>query len=879
MLPIFRRRYDSKSYKWLGVLLLTTALLAGCNLEHAPENATPAQSPAANASPAPAKTWTDIPVTNARDRVTVHYHRAGNDYAGAGIWTWDAYQKHTPARNELMPLGQDDFGAVFEFDRAQYGESGKIGILPRMSRDWTRKDGPDRIWMPGLGDEVWIVSGKPAVLARRPDLTPHLDAAYADQANEFDLQISEPVAAAALGVDHIHIRDEQGLETPMAQATVQPAQSQAGQLAGGTAQVSEVVITGGKALDFAAHTYQLSVDGLGAPRTLIPRRLLDDPRLYSSPDAILGATYSPAGTVFRVFAPTARAVDVVLYDNAAGNRGRMTAPMHPAGKGIWETAVTGNLAGKFYMLLPQGAGLPGEETLDPYATNTVNSSTRARVTPPTPAPPPLTRRPEAPEDMIIYEMHVRDFTIAPNSGIGAPGLYLGWTQGNARLAGDANIKTGVDHLAELGVTHVQIMPVQDFANDETARAYNWGYITTAFFSPEGMYASNPADDSRVYELKALISALHQRGIGVIMDVVYNHTAESAPFEAMVPNYYYRRLPDGTPANGSACGNEFRSEAPMARKYILDSLKYWAREYGVDGFRFDLMALIDRDTMTQVANELHAINPAIAIYGEPWTAGDSPLASRTDKTGLLEVPAGAFNDDFRNALKGAPDGTDPGFIQDGSNREALEKAMMVSDWLAGPGQSINYMTCHDNLVLWDKLKLSMPGATDDLLKRTAKIGYLVLLTSQGVPFMQGGEEFGRSKGGDDNSYASPDSVNEVDWSLKERNYDLFTYVRDLIALRKAHPLFRLRTREEIRARLRFLPSDTGLAYEIDGKDVPGEQWDKALVIVNPDNENPMSMQLPRGDWEVACDQYRATMGQIVNGAVTVPAKSGMVLFKQ
>jgi pullulanase len=859
---------------------LAAAFLAGCNVQHGPESATPAQSPAANASPAPARTWTEIPAANAGDRVTVHYHRAGNDYSGAGLWTWDAYQKHTPAENEVMPLGQDDYGAVFQFDRARYGDSDRIGLLPRMSRDWTRKDGPNRIWTPALGNEVWIVSGKPAVLARRPDLTPRLDAAYADQANSFELRTSEPVPAAALGMAQIHIRDENGRELPVAQAAAYWAEEGSGrQAVEGTGLANEAEVRAGTALDFAGHTFTASVDGLGAAQPLVPRRLLDDPRLYDSPDAILGATYSPAETVFRVFAPTARTVDVVLYDNAAGSAGRTTTPMHRAGKGIWEATATGNLAGKFYMLLPQGGGLPGIETLDPYATNTVDSSTRARITPPTPAPPPWVHSPEAPEDMIIYEMHVRDFTIAPNSGIGARGLYLGWTQGNARMVGDANIMTGADHLAELGVTHVQIMPVQDFANDETTRAYNWGYITTAFFSPEGMYATNPADDSRVYELKALITALHQRGIGVIMDVVYNHTAESAPFEAMVPNYYYRHLAGGTPANGSGCGNEFRSEAPMARKYILDSLKYWAREYGVDGFRFDLMALIDRETMTQVANELHAIDPAIAIYGEPWTGGDSPLAGKTDKTALLQVPVGAFNDDFRNALKGPPDGSDPGFIQDGSNREALEKAMMVSDWVAGPAQSINYMTCHDNLVLWDKLKLSMPGATDDLIKKTAKIGYLVLLTSQGVPFMQGGEEFGRSKGGDDNSYASPDSVNEVDWSLKGKNHDLFTYVRDLIALRKAHPLFRLRTREDVRARLRFLPADTGLAYAIDGSGVPGEQWNQALVIVNPENANPMSITLPGGDWEAACDEHGATMGQTMNGAITVPAKSGLVLFKE
>ena len=750
----------------LAALFLIMALSDGCKLSHAP----------------PAKTWTDIPVAREQDRVTIHYHRADGDYTGAGLWTWDFYQKHTPANNELMPVGHDDFGAVFEFDRAKYGQSDKIGLLPRMSRDWKRKDGTDRIWTPALGNEVWIFSGRTVVLRRRPDLTPHPPTAIADEA-------------------------------------------------------------------------------------------------YNSPDAKLGATYSPTETVFRVFAPTAHTASVVLYENAAGDRGRRAVVMHLLEKGIWEATVTGDLAGKYYMLLPEGPDLPGRETLDPYATNTVNSSTRARITPLTPAPLPLAQRPEAPEDMVIYEMHVRDFTIAANSGIGARGRYMGWTEPNTRLVGNANIKTGVDHLAELGITHVQIMPVQDFANDEAARAYNWGYITTAFFSPEGMYASNPADDSRVQELKALITALHGRGIGVIMDVVYNHTADSAPFDDLAPNYYYRRLPDGTPANGSGCGNEFRSEAPMARKYILDSLKYWVREYGVDGFRFDLMALIDRETMTDIATELRAINPAIAIYGEPWTGGDSPLAQKTDKTALLQVPAGAFNDDFRNALKGQPDGPAPGFIQDGSNREALEKAMMVSDWFAGPGQSINYMTCHDNLVLWDKLKLSMPGATDDLLKRTARIGYLVLLTSQGVPFFQGGEEFGRSKGGDDNSYEAPDSVNEVDWSLKAKNHDLFAYVRDLIALRKAHPLFRLRTREEIGKRLKFLPSDTGLAYEIDGEGVPGESWKEALVIINPENAKPLSIALPGGDWQTACDENGATTGGTLSGAIAVPAKAGLVLFKQ
>ncbi len=279
------------------------------------------------------------------------------------------------------------------------------------------------------------------------------------------------------------------------------------------------------------------------------------------------------------------------------------------------------------------------------------------------------------------------------------------------------IRTALDHLTELGVTHVELLPVQDFDNDETRSQYNWGYIPTAYFSPEGMYATNANDDSRVRELQALVDALHARGIGVIMDVVYNHTATNAPFDAVVPGYYYRHLPDGSLADGSGCGNEFRTEAPMARKLMLDSLKYWTRDYGIDGYRFDLMALLDQETMRQAERELRAVNPSIVLYGEPWTGGSSPLREKCDKPAICQLPEGAFNDDFRNALKGSPDGRDAGFIQNGANREALKSAMLVSHWFASPGQSINYMTCHDNLVLWDKLKISMPGAADDTLVET------------------------------------------------------------------------------------------------------------------------------------------------------------------
>jgi pullulanase len=543
--------------------------------------------------------------------------------------------------------------------------------------------------------------------------------------------------------------------------------------------------------------------------------------------------------------------------------------------------VIGNLRGKFYTCLLEGPGLdPKREVLDPYASNAVASSTRGRITemPPPPRPgPPLA----APTDAVIYEMHVRDFTIDPNSGVQHNGLYLGWTEARTHLPNDERIETALDHLSELGVTHVELLPMQDFDNDESAGDYNWGYTTNAFFSPEGMFATNPNDDSRVREFKQLVNALHARGIGVIMDVVYNHTSGNAPFFFIAPQYYYRHLPGGSLANGSGCGNEFRSEAPMVRRLIIDSLKFWVNEYGIDGFRIDLMALIDQATMRQVERELRAIKPGLLLYGEPWKAGDSPLRDGTDKEAMHKVqPIGAFNDDFRNALKGYPDGDGPGWIQDGSKRDALKAAMLGTAWLASPAQSINYMTCHDNLVLWDKLEASMPDASEQLREETMKLGYLALFTSQGVPFIQGGEEFARSKGGNNNSYNAPDSVNQVDWELKATHLDLFHFVRDLIALRRAHPIFRLRTGEQVASRVRFTdsPNEKLLIFTINGAGIPGETWGRACIILNSASE-PVEVTPPGGSWSLALDDHGAAQSGAVTGKVSVPAKAGLVLYQR
>ena len=861
----------------LATACLLALLLAGCDQASQPlerSTPTPGSSPTApvgsttSAStpvPAVAARKVDIPVSRPGDRVIVHYHRRDNHYDGAGIWTWDVNGQHTPAQNELPSTGRDDFGLVFQLDRVNYGDSDRVGLVTRLGHDWSHKDGGDKTWTPALGHEVWLLGGKEMVFTQRPDLSPKLESASLDGPVNVTLLLTDPVTATA----RVTVLDQQNVAQPLESA-----------VASGPASTALAIILK-TPLDPVKGRYRVQVEGFGPAVPLVPRGILDDRDLFFDGAAQLGAAYNPQGTTFRLFAPTATAVSVVCYDEATGSRGRTVHPLAPQPKGLWDLTVPGAWQGKFYTYLLDGPGQdPAREVLDPYATNAVASSTRGRITAATPPLRPGARA-TSPTDMVIYEMHVRDFTVAASSGVQNRGRYLGFTETNTHLPGDAAIRTALDHLTELGVTHVELLPTQDYANDEARPSYNWGYITSAFFSPEGAYATNPNDDSRVHEFKALVNALHARGIGVIMDVVYNHTATDASLTATVPGYYYRHLPDDTLANGSGCGNEVRTEAPMARKLVLDSLAYWAQEYGIDGYRFDLMALLDQETMRQAEQELRAINPGIVLYGEPWTGGSSPLREPCDKTAIRQLPEGAFNDDFRNALKGSPDGHDPGFIQNGANREALKTAMLGSPWFASPGQSINYLTCHDNLVLWDKLKISMPGASDAALVDTMKLGYLALFTSPGVPFLHGGEEFARSKGGNNNSYDAPDAVNQVDWSLKRKHFDLFTYTRDAIALRKAHPVFRLRTREEVAARLKFenTPGSKTLAYTFDGSGLPGETWRHVYVLLNSDDAASAEVTLPPGQWEFAMDGHGAASARSVSGKVSVPQKSGLVLYQR
>jgi len=818
--------------------------------------------------------------------VTVHYHRHDEDYADAGIWSWDVKEEKTPAQNELLPVGRDEFGLIYQFNRSEYGATGnaeKIGLVPRLHASWDFKDSPDKFWTPALGNEVYLIGGDAKIYMKKPHLAKQVVAAYVDARDRVVVEVSEPLHA----MPQVTITDRAGKTVVVTSTQEQKANG--------------IEATLAQPLDIAGNSYTATVTGFAGSAPVTPRGVLDDPELFYDRQAVLGTTYTREVTTFRVFAPTARAVNVVLYDTAIGDAGRRSGTMVAAGKGIWEARVTGDLAGKFYAYNVDAAGLAADrDVLDIYAVNAVDSSRRARITDMAATNPPgwegeapaepgagTTARREArppggkygprvtaPQDMVVYEMHVRDFTIAPNSPAKPEhrGKYLGFID-------------AIDHLKELGVTHVQLLPIQDFENNEHSTNYNWGYVTTVFNSPEGWFASNPNDDSRVRELKQMITALHNAGIGVIMDVVYNHTSNNAPFNSLVPRYYYRFDANGGYLNGSGCGNDFRTEAPMARKYMIDTLKFWVQEYGIDGFRFDLMALLDLDSMKEAERELRAIRPDIILYGEPWSGGGPNTAKiPTNKQTIGGTRIGAFNDAMRNTLVGSPfEKTHGAFVQAGNDRDGLMRAIQGQwrDWSDGPHQVVQYMSCHDNYVVYDKLKASKPGASHADIIEMMKLGYLALFTAQGIPFIHGGEEFARTKKGHENSYNAPDDINQVDWSLKQQNRSLFNYVRDLIALRKAHPAFRMRAKEQIAAWQKFHNNgDPNLVmYTIDSANVPGESWKQVCVILNAADTISAEVALPEGQWRVAFDKDGPTKSeQVVSGTARVRYKSGMILFQ-
>ncbi len=613
----------------------------------------------------------------------------------------------------------------------------------------------------------------------------------------------------------------------------------------------------------------------------------------------LGALYTPEQTTFRVWAPTASSLTLNLYHPPTGGT-PSRIPMAKSNDGCWEAEVNGDQLGVYYTYSAAGNDPrfdPRRELLDPYAKAVTSHDGRCIVVH---DETPVADRPDFPiSEAVIYEMHVRDFTIDPDSGVQRRGKYLGLTEKGTHLTGRLDVTTGLDHLVELGVNVVQLMPISEFHNLKSEDQYGWGYDVVHHFSPEGWYATERFDGRRVSEVKRMIDALHRRKIRVTLDVVFNHTFEATDrgriysFDGLVPGYYYRLRQDGSYWNGSGVGNEFRTEAPMVRRYILDCLKHWVTEYKVDGFRFDLMGLIDNETLRQIAVELHAIDPNILIYGEPWAGGSTPIEV-TWKGTQRSQGRSVFNDHYRDALKGNVfNARETGFAQSGHHIQGAKLGIRgaIDDFSDSPLEAINYVECHDNHTLWDRLKISTiddARITDADRRAMDKLAAAALFTSQGIPFIQAGQEFLRTKGGDHNSYDKPDAINMIRWREKLEHRDVCEYYQGLIALRRAHPLFRLTTAEDVRRAVKFLDDHFGytippgcVAYLIEDV-TEQDEWSHALVLLNA-SARLAELEIPEGDWrvfgdnkEVATTVLRLSTQLIADGRATVAPRSALVL---
>lgn len=661
----------------------------------------------------------------------------------------------------------------------------------------------------------------------------------------------------------------------------------------------------------------------------------------------LGCSYSVSGSTFKVWAPTASLVSLVLYKDAGHynpqgkvteHSGGMEIVMRLEASGVWSIHLAKDLEGMFYMYKTEFDNGIVHYVVDPYAKAVSANGARTaiidlRSTDPLgwseDIKPPLLH----PTDAILYELHVRDFSIHHDSGVSYKGKYMAFTESGLKDK-DGN-PLGVDHLVELGITHVHLLPVFDYntvnelsAQDKNSEKpeYNWGYDPQNFNVPEGSYATNVMNPAiRIKEFKEMIQILHQKGIRVIMDVVYNHTfmVDDGPFEPIVPGYFYRTDGAGRLSNGSGVGNEIASERPMVRKYIKDSVRYWAEEYHVDGFRFDLIGLIDTQTIHEITEELHlTVDPSLIIYGEPWTGGESPLTQQTLKGSQKGKQFALFNDHFRNAIKGDSDGWGRGFATGESGKEfAIIGGVMgsIHDFTDSPVETINYVTVHDNLNLWDKV-LTTEGlrqeaglldtygglATDsssaealetaniyksvrmkDVLSsetvRRTILANGIVLTSQGIPMFQAGDEMLRSKFGDHNSYRSGDVINAIRWDNKRKFGSVFRYYKGLIHLRKTHPAFRMHSKEQIEAHLEVLQCGNNVvAYQL--KDhANGDSWSNIMVIYNANNhEMFVDIPMSKTGWNITVDEHTAgvkPLNKVYGDFVIVPKLSMMVLYQE
>lgn len=654
------------------------------------------------------------------------------------------------------------------------------------------------------------------------------------------------------------------------------------------------------------------------------------PQLLMAQDTFGEMIYSKVKTLFKLNAPTTvnldgmtgattqidkkNQVEIHIYEDGQGGKAIKTIKMKASGENRWEATVKGDLKGKFYTF-DIGKG----ETPGVFAKAVGVNGMRGAIVDMAETNPQgweNDQRPviQSPADLVIYEMHWRDFSIDVSSGLKNKGKFLALTEPKA-----------IEHLKNLGVSAVHILPSFDYASvDETkldTPQYNWGYDPKNYNVPEGSYSTDPYNPvTRIKEFKQMVQALHEAGIRVILDVVYNHTfnIDHSNFQLTYPDMYYRKTADGKYSDGSGCGNETASEKPLMREFMLESVKYWIDEYHIDGFRFDLMGVHDIETMQQIRAEVNKIDPSIYIYGEGWSAGScaypvDKLAMKANAQQLNGIAA--FSDDMRDALRGPFSDDHKGALLAGipGEEESLKFGIVggiahpqvdmtkvnydKKPWTNNPTEQISYVSCHDDMCLVDRLKASIPSLTDKNIpekERTAELiridqlAQTAVFTSQGVPFILSGEEMLRDKKGVHNSYNSPDSINHLDWNNLQRYPQLFTYYKNLIQLRKNHPAFRLATGDKVRQHLEFLPAVNSKDVKQDClvgfllKDLQGIDAWKTIVVIYNFNKEAKEMAIPEGNYTIACCNGtidEAGLGEVSGKEVLVDGQSALILFQK
>lgn len=654
------------------------------------------------------------------------------------------------------------------------------------------------------------------------------------------------------------------------------------------------------------------------------------PQLLMAQDTFGEMIYSKVKTLFKLNAPTTanldgmtgattqidkkKQVEIHIYEDGQGGKAIKTIKMKASGENRWEATVKGDLKGKFYTF-DIGKG----ETPGVFAKAVGVNGMRGAIVDMAETNPQgweNDQRPviQSPADLVIYEMHWRDFSIDVSSGLKNKGKFLALTEPKA-----------IEHLKNLGVNAVHILPSFDYASvDETkldTPQYNWGYDPKNYNVPEGSYSTDPYNPvTRIKEFKQMVQALHKAGIRVILDVVYNHTfnIDHSNFQLTYPDMYYRKTADGKYSDGSGCGNETASEKPLMREFMLESVKYWIDEYHIDGFRFDLMGVHDIETMQQIRAEVNKIDPSIYIYGEGWSAGScaypvDKLAMKANAQQLNGIAA--FSDDMRDALRGPFSDDHKGALLAGipGEEESLKFGIVggiahpqvdmtkvnydKKPWTNNPTEQISYVSCHDDMCLVDRLKASIPSLTDKNIQEKERTAELIridqlaqtaVFTSQGVPFILSGEEMLRDKKGVHNSYNSPDSINHLDWNNLQRYPQLFTYYKNLIQLRKNHPAFRLATGDKVRQHLEFLPAVNSKDVKQDClvgfllKDLQEIDAWKTIVVIYNFNKEAKEMAIPEGNYTIACCNGaidEAGLGEVSGKEVLVDGQSALILFQK